>query len=132
MRDQERTRNRLAILAVSMIVVSFALSGAARAVGEDRVGSIVAKLLPVHRSYHLHCHRRRGYRHWCHQGERSWRRERDYDGARRWRRGMWRRRWRGRYRGRRHYDRGWRRRTPRPRSGRVLRRWPRPGNQLSI
>lgn len=39
------------------------------ALPEPHSGSIVL----VHRRADYHCHQKRGYRHWCHQGESNWR-----------------------------------------------------------
>ena len=59
-------------------------------------GTIAAMVLPVHRQYDYHCHRRRGYRRWCHQGARDRLDDRDYkrpgyEPRRTWRRRSWRR-----------------------------------------
>lgn len=62
----------------------------------------------VHRRYDYHCHKRRGYRRWCHQGARKRR------GVRDWRRsGRYKAR---RYRGRPYYEREEYRRRSWPRA----------------
>ena len=114
--------------ALVFVVVAWTVGGALANRAEAGFGGIGmapgagrGALIDVHRKFDYHCHSRRGYQSWCHQGERpaggsSWRDGRRYEGRPYYPRESYRRRYWPREYYRRRDDRDrpyWRRRPER-------------------
>lgn len=96
--DQTSALNTFAMTGLFVITVAVLPTKPGHAAPSSD-GTSAAMLLPVHRQYDYHCHRRRGYRRWCHQGTRDWLDNRDFKGP-----GYERRKTRRRRSWRRWYD----------------------------
>ena len=81
---RDRVRGQRAVAFGGLVVLAVAVA-TLDLVPRERVLSVaggaqqMVMVLPVHRRYDYHCHRRRGYRRWCHQGARG-RRDDGLDG----------------------------------------------------